>query len=98
MAVSCRRRIQALWCEEHRSNAWAYVAGAGWRKLDDRSDDACTNLLVLAAQAKAENALVKLREELRDSRWLPLTSKAVTWRPPCWRDRFPPIAIAGTRG
>jgi hypothetical protein len=69
LAVSCRRRIQALWCEEHRSNAWAYVAGAGWRKLDDRSDDACTNLLVLAAQAKAENALVKLREELRDDRW-----------------------------
>lgn len=69
MAVSCRRRIQALWSDEHRSNAWAYVAGAGWRKLDDRSDDACTNLLVLAAQAKAENALVKIREELRGDRW-----------------------------
>lgn len=70
MAVSCRRRIQALWCEEQRSNVWAFVAGAGWRKLDDRSDDACTNLLVLAAEAKAENALVKLREELRDGRWV----------------------------
>jgi hypothetical protein len=69
MAVSCRRRFQALWCNEQRSNAWAYVSGAGWRKLDDRSDDACTNLLALAAQAKAENALVSIREELRGDRW-----------------------------
>ena len=29
MAVSCRRRFQALWCNEERSNAWVYVAGAG---------------------------------------------------------------------
>ena len=69
MAVSCRRRLQALWCNEERSNAWVYVAGAGWRKLDDRADDACTNLLALAAQAKAENALVSIREERRGDRW-----------------------------
>jgi hypothetical protein len=69
MAVSCGRRIQALWSNEQRSNAWVYVRGAGWRKLDDSADDACTNLLALAAQAKAESALVKIREELRGDRW-----------------------------
>jgi hypothetical protein len=69
MAVSCGRRIQALWSNEQPSNAWVYVGGAGWRKLDDRADDACTDLLALAAQAKAENALVKIREELRGDRW-----------------------------
>jgi hypothetical protein len=69
MAVSCGRRIQALWSNEERSNAWVYVRGAGWRKLDDRADDACTDLLALAAQAKAQNALVKIREELRGDRW-----------------------------
>lgn len=69
MAVSCDRRILGLWANEERSNAWAYLSGAGWRKLDDANDDACTNLLVLAAQAKAENATVKVREDLRGDRW-----------------------------
>jgi hypothetical protein len=69
MAVSCDRRILALWANDQRSNAWAYVSGGGWRKLDDANDDACTNLLVLAAQAKAEGATVKIREELRGDRW-----------------------------
>jgi len=69
MAVSCDRRITALWANEERSNAWAYLSGAGWRKLDDDNDDACTNLLALAAQAKAQGAEVKVREELRGDRW-----------------------------
>ena len=69
MAVSCDRRVVGLWANEERSNAWVYLSGAGWRKLDDASDDACTNLLVLAAQAKAENATVKVNEELRGDRW-----------------------------
>lgn len=69
MAVSCRRRIQALWANDQESNAWVWLSDAGWRKLDDRQADACTNLLALAAQAKAQNALVKVREEFRDSRW-----------------------------
>jgi hypothetical protein len=69
MAVSCDRRILALWANEQRSNAWVFLSGAGWRKLDDANDDACTNLLVLAAQAKAEGATVKVREDLRDDRW-----------------------------
>lgn len=69
MAVSCDRRILALWANDQRSNAWAYLSGAGWRKLDDRNDDACTDLLVLAAQAKAQNATVKVNEDLRDETW-----------------------------
>ena len=69
MAVSCDRRILGLWANEERSNAWAYLSGAGWRKLDDATADACTNLLVLAAQAKAQSATVKVREDLRGDRW-----------------------------
>jgi hypothetical protein len=65
MAVSCGRRIQALWCNEQQSNAWVWVEHAGWRKLDDRNDDACSNLLVLAAEAKSRNALVSVEEEMR---------------------------------
>lgn len=69
MAVSCDRRITGLWVSAERSNAWAYLGGAGWRKLDDDNDDACTNLLALAAQAKAQGAEVKVREVLRGDRW-----------------------------
>lgn len=69
MAVSCRRRIQALWCNEEEANAWVSLSDAGWRKLDDRDNDACTNLLALAAQAKKQDSLVKVREELRGEIW-----------------------------
>jgi hypothetical protein len=69
MGVSCRRRIQALWCNDQESNAWVWLGDAGWRKLDDRNADACTNLLALAAQAKSQNALVLVHEELRGEVW-----------------------------
>lgn len=69
MTVSCRRRIQALWCNEEESNAWAWVSGAGWRKLDDRNRDACTNLLAIAALAKSRNVDVMIDEELRGDTW-----------------------------
>ena len=69
MGVSCDRRIVGLWANEERSNAWAYLSGVGWRKLDDDNDDACTNLLVLAAQAKAQGAEVKVHEDLRGDQW-----------------------------
>jgi hypothetical protein len=67
--VSCGRYIDALWSSEERSNAWVWLRGSGWRKLDDRSDDACTNLLAVAAEAKARNWAVSVHEELRGSRW-----------------------------
>ena len=69
MAVSCRRFIQALWCNDQASNAWVWLSDAGWRKLDDRNSDACTNLLAIAALAKVRNVPVMVREELRDDRW-----------------------------
>jgi hypothetical protein len=70
MAVSCNRRIDALWCNEQESNAWVWLRGAGWRKLDDRNRDACTNLLAIAALAKSRNAEVMVHEELRDETWI----------------------------
>jgi hypothetical protein len=69
MGVSCRRRIQALWSNNERSNAWVWLSGAGWRKLDDRNDDACTDLLAIAAVAKSRSADVMVHEELRGDRW-----------------------------
>ena len=54
MPVSCGRHIVALWCNEERSNAWVWLRHSGWPKLDDRNDDATTNLLAIAAEAKSK--------------------------------------------
>lgn len=69
MSVSCGRSVTALWCNEEASNAWIYLAGTGWRKLDDRHRDTCTNLLAIAAEAKARGAQVSVHEEQRGERW-----------------------------
>jgi hypothetical protein len=69
MGVSCKRSILALWSNEQKSNAWVWLTGAGWRKVDDRNDDACTNLLAIAALSKSRGAAVMVHEELRGDRW-----------------------------
>lgn len=65
MSVSCGRFIDALWSNEQRSNAWVWLRGSGWRKLDDRHDDTCTNLLAIAAVSKANGWAVSVHEETR---------------------------------
>jgi hypothetical protein len=47
-----------------------WLSGSGWRKLDDRNHDACTNLLALAAEAKHRGAEVMVHEELRADTWV----------------------------
>ena len=69
MPVSCGRHIDALWCNWEPSNAWVWLRDSGWRKLDDRNDDATTDLLAIAAEAKARGWAVSVAEELRGSRW-----------------------------
>lgn len=69
MGVSCRRRVQALWCNEQPANAWVWLSGAGWRKLDNQNADACQNLLAIAALAKSRNVDVMVHEELRGETW-----------------------------
>ena len=70
MAVSCGRRVQALWCNEEKANAWVWIESAGWRKLDNRNNDACTNLLRVAAHAKSSDRLISIEEEMRGDDWV----------------------------
>lgn len=37
MPVPCGRSLDALGCNEERSNAWVRLRNSGWRKLDDRT-------------------------------------------------------------
>lgn len=69
MGVSCRRRVLALWANEEKSNAWVWLTGAGWRKLDDSKTDACMNMLAVAALAKSRGVDVMVHEDLRGDRW-----------------------------
>jgi len=68
MTVACGCHIDALWANNERSNAWVWVRHRGWRKLDDRNDDACTDLLVVAAMAKERGLPVSVHEETRNGR------------------------------
>jgi len=68
MPVYCGCHIDGLWANNERSNAWAWIRSQGWRKLDDRSDDACTNLLAIAAMAKETGTAVSIHEETRGGR------------------------------
>jgi hypothetical protein len=70
MSVSCGRFIDALWCNEQASNAWVWLRGTGWRKLDDRNSDACTDLLAIASEAKANGWQVSVHEEQRAGNWV----------------------------
>ena len=70
MSVSCGRLIDALWCSEHRANAWVWLRGSGWRKLDDRNPDSCSNLLAIAAACKSNGWAVSVHEELRNGNWV----------------------------
>jgi len=55
------KKITALWAINEDNNAWASVAGLGWRKCDRRSNT--TNLLILAAHAKGAGSFVDFNEE-----------------------------------
>ena len=68
MSVHCGCRVQALWVNYERANAWVWIADRGWRKLDDRSAHATTDLLATAAMAKEENSEVSIHEETRGGR------------------------------
>lgn len=56
------RKVTALWSNEQQSNAWGWIDGA-WRKFEDAHDDACTNMTILAAHAKAQNRDVNVLVE-----------------------------------
>lgn len=68
MSVHCGCQIDGLWANHERSNAWVWIRDRGWRKLDDRNDDATTNLLAYAAMAKEKNLDVSIHEEQRSGR------------------------------
>lgn len=68
--VSCGRYVDGLWCNWERSNAWVWIRHSGWRKLDNRTRDATTNLLAISAEAKARGWAISFHEEKRGGNWV----------------------------
>jgi hypothetical protein len=64
MPYVCGRTIGALWAINEDNNAWVWVNGLGWRKLDTTNT---RNLLLVAARAKLDGTAVNLNEEVRGS-------------------------------
>jgi len=56
-------KIDALWTIDESRNAFARVAGLGWRKLYNGRDGAFLALVTLASQAQQTGRPVNLREE-----------------------------------
>ena len=67
MPVQCGCRINGLWVNEEKSNAWVHMENRGWRKLDNSQDTACTNLLTASVSAKRANAAISVREVTRSN-------------------------------
>jgi hypothetical protein len=68
MAWQNSKKITALWANNEANNAWAWIDGLGWRECDWRNNT--TNLLILAAHAKATNSFVDLNEEAQPDQTL----------------------------
>ncbi len=45
--------INQTYCTPHSKNAWAHLPSAGWRKVQQTSNDGVTNTFLLLALAKA---------------------------------------------
>lgn len=74
----CGRTISGLWANYEGDNVWIWVDNAGWRKLDSPNT---TDLLLVAAQAKATGGLVDINEEQRGSRWYVTQLTPTGWEP-----------------
>jgi hypothetical protein len=55
MAVLNNQTVLFVWSNYQPSNSHVFLQGLGWRKIRDDNADACTNMTVLAASARANN-------------------------------------------
>jgi len=56
-------KIDGMWSIDETRNAWANVAGVGWKKIFNGRDGAFQALVSLLSQARQTNRTVNLREE-----------------------------------
>ncbi|WP_051304165.1 hypothetical protein [Calidithermus chliarophilus] len=57
------KKVSMLWANSANRNVWLALTDIGWRKFADNSDSAAMAFTVLAANAKATQGQVSVREE-----------------------------------
>jgi len=59
MAVLNFQTVDFVWAERGSRNAWVWISSIGaWRRIRPDNADSVTNILILAAEAKANNRLI----------------------------------------
>jgi hypothetical protein len=57
------KKIVAMWCNSSTRNAYASVAGMGWRRISPSNDSAFVSLTAMLSHAEQTNANCRLRIE-----------------------------------
>jgi hypothetical protein len=57
------KKVSMLWANSANRNVWLALTDVGWRKFADNSDSAAMAFTILAANAKATQGQVSVREE-----------------------------------
>jgi len=52
--------VQLCYTSPHTMNAWAYIQGSGWRKIEPLTPDGVTNVFTLLLEAQASNRHVHI--------------------------------------
>lgn len=53
--------LDRVFATPHSQNAWAYLNGVGWRKIQPLSSDGVTNVFVMCCEARASNKAITLQ-------------------------------------
>lgn len=53
--------VSRTYATPHSKNCWAFISGAGWRKIDGLSNDGVTNVFILLVNARAFNRTVSVQ-------------------------------------
>jgi hypothetical protein len=57
------KKITSLWCNLSSRNAYAGIAGLGWKRISNANDSSFLTLVMLASHAEQTNANCRIRIE-----------------------------------
>jgi immune inhibitor A len=66
--ASYNAAIQRIYVSHHSQNAWAFLAGVGWRKVGTLSVDGTTNVHLALVAARAHGIVASVTTNAADDR------------------------------
>lgn len=68
MATHSNVSIARIYVTYHSQNCWAYLSGAGWKKVQTGNADGCTNVHVALTAGRANGKVVTAVTDSGDSK------------------------------